>query len=54
MDPDACFTLIHERLDALRNGDEDAREEAIEALRDLADWLDKGGFPPQTVFVASE
>ena len=35
-------------------GDEDARDEAVEALRDLADWLEKGGFPPRTAFVASE
>ena len=54
MDPDACLVLIHEHLNALRNGDEDAREEAIEALRALAEWLEKGGFPPRTVFVNSD
>jgi len=54
MDPDACLALIHEHLDALRNGDDDAREEAIEALRNLADWLKKGGFPPKTIYVASK
>ena len=54
MDPDACLQLIHEHLDSLRGGDEDAREEAIEALRNLADWLQKGGFAPQTTWVPAE
>jgi hypothetical protein len=54
MDPDACLALVHEHLDALRDGDEDARDEAIEALRNLADWLQKGGFAPRTFYVPAE
>lgn len=54
MDPDACLLLIHERLRALRGGDEDARTEAVEALRSLTAWLEKGGFPPRVVFVPAE
>ena len=52
MDPDACLLLIHEHLESLRAGDEDAREEAVDALRNLADWLEKGGFAARTVYVA--
>lgn len=54
MGPDACLALIHEHLQALRDGDEDAREDAVEALRNLASWLQKGGFPPKTTYVVSE
>lgn len=54
MDPDACLAIIHENLNALRSGDEDAREEAIEALRNLADWLQKGGFAPRTAYIPAE
>jgi len=40
MDPDACVRRINS---ALGCGDYD---EAKAACADLADWLDKGGFPP--------
>lgn len=40
MDPNACQRRIH---DAERAGDE---EEARAAREDLAEWLRKGGFPP--------
>lgn len=40
MDPNATLAEI---LSALRN---QAREDAIWSLRDLADWLDRDGFFP--------
>lgn len=40
MDPTACL----ER--ALRAMDEENRAEAVDALRELAHWLDRGGFYP--------
>ena len=41
MDPDACL----ERLLGAMEGEPDY-EEVIPAARDLAGWLDGGGFPP--------
>lgn len=40
MDPTACLTRA---LTALELND---RDEAVEALRDLANWLERGGFMP--------
>jgi hypothetical protein len=40
MDPTACWRRV---CDALRDGD---IEEAIEALHDLDDWRERGGFWP--------
>jgi hypothetical protein len=40
MDPTACLDLI---LSHLREGEP---VEAAESARDLLDWLEKGGFPP--------
>jgi hypothetical protein len=40
MDPTACLDLILSDL-VERN-----REEAIDGLRNLADWLERGGFFP--------
>jgi hypothetical protein len=46
MDPDQCLREILELLEDLRGGDDTAREEAAEKLDALADWLRRGGFPP--------
>lgn len=54
MDPDSCLTRIHDALESLRRGNKEAREEAIEALRALATWLERGGFPPQKAFVPAD
>jgi hypothetical protein len=53
MDPDATLQVA---LDAIRDlthnvgtehHDRMLRDDAITALRDLADWLERGGFPPR-------
>ena len=43
MDPNACVDRI---CDALEDDD---REEALEGLKDLSGWLNRGGFPPESV-----
>jgi hypothetical protein len=60
MDPDACLELIHGSLAELREilGEPDAdsesveyaRDDVVESLRNLADWIVKGGFPPKGVW----
>lgn len=45
MDPDACLLRI---LEAFRAQD---RNEAIEAMEDLAEWLRRGGFMPRPGWV---
>lgn len=45
MDPTACLTEALEALDAIGD-DPGERQTAIERLRGLADWLERGGFPP--------
>lgn len=55
MDPAATLKKL---LDALveattvANADEYAREEALEALDDLAGWLKRGGFMPKVNYDA--
>jgi hypothetical protein len=50
MDPDKCLLDILELLDGCSGLDKEAmernREEAISRIRDLTEWLRKGGFPP--------
>lgn len=48
MDPDQCLREILELLEDLRGGDDNARDEAAEKLEALANWLRRGGFPPDT------
>ena len=49
MDPTATWGLLCEALQLLSAdpSDEDARALTIECLENLAQWLKKGGFPPQ-------
>ena len=51
MDPDA---LMHEILDALTTlrakENAEVRDAIIEHLRNLAEWLERGGFPPQGTY----
>lgn len=53
MDPQACWELIYSDLCELQafpdEGYSDTRSELIAALRDLADWLERAGFPPKVV-----
>ncbi len=52
MDPDATMRQIVSCLATLRKGDDDeARAELVEHLRDLAKWLERGGFPPQGIYI---
>lgn len=52
MDPDTTMRLILSALAALKTGqDPDARVDAVERLRDLAAWLERGGFPPRGTYV---
>ena len=48
MDPNTCLRKILEGLAALaskgKNGD---RDMTVYRLRSLADWLERGGFPPE-------
>lgn len=50
MDPNKTWRLIQRALidmwDPYPTTRECGRENAIEALENLADWLKKGGFPP--------
>ena len=41
MDPDACLERL---IDAAISADADG---VLDAAADLADWLGRGGFPPQ-------
>lgn len=51
MDPNATLRLILSTLLTLKADDNpSARAEAIEHLRHLADWLERGGFPPQVSY----
>jgi hypothetical protein len=45
MDPNATLRRIMELLD------NQCRSEAPDALRDLADWLDRGGFFPHAAMM---
>ena len=51
MDPQACWNLILGNLIELQafpdEGYSDTRSETVSALRDLAEWLDRAGFPPK-------
>ena len=51
MDPDACLREALEAMCGLRDGDEDSREVAVERLRALALWLERGGFAPTREYV---
>ena len=52
MDPDACMREIVLCLATLREVDDPAvRAELVEHLRNLAKWLERGGFPPQGTYV---
>lgn len=46
MDPNACI-----RIAAARMGEGNAEETAA-AFRNLADWLESGGFPPDPAVLA--
>lgn len=56
MDPNECYERMYDALRDLYDAAAtkgpvspeatEHREEAVAALRDLADWLAKGGFPP--------
>jgi hypothetical protein len=50
MDPKQCLLNILNAIDGCCGPDAEAvtqsREDAIESLRDLADWLERGGFAP--------
>jgi hypothetical protein len=45
MDPNTTLFLV---IDALRNSE---KVRAVSNLRDLADWIEKGGFPPKIELV---
>jgi hypothetical protein len=45
MDPQACLVEILQNFSPA--GTEKDREDTIEKLRALADWLEKGGFFPE-------
>ena len=49
MDPDETWKDILYGMGALSTtpGREDTRECLVQDLRNLADWLEKGGFPPE-------
>lgn len=52
MDPQACWEQIVKDLREVGDLTNDdavavARSSAIAGLRALADWLDRGGFPPE-------
>ena len=46
MDPTASLTNTLDLLAGNQGDDEDTREEMTQGLRDLADWIEKGGFLP--------
>lgn len=47
MDPTTVWQNLLTDMKALQRGDEELREDVVEHLRNLAAWLDKGGFPPE-------
>ena len=48
MDPNQCWQEILELLTSLqKKEDEGSRSELVEHLRNLADWIAKGGFVPR-------
>lgn len=51
MDPDANWIELTQTLADMQlatpTHEPEARDHAIELLRALADWLERGGFPPQ-------
>ena len=48
MDPDTCWEETLGLLSTLqKKEDEDSREDLVEHLRNLADWIAKGGFVPR-------
>lgn len=50
MDPNVLLNRINDGLYALNFGFDDAdREETVEDLRNLASWLEKGGYAPGPV-----
>lgn len=52
MDPDTLLLQILAGFYAMESDDTNTvREDTIQALRDLARWLDKDGFPPRARFV---
>lgn len=50
MDPQACFDWLLADLRELAKhpdeGSSDTRADCVDGLRDLASWLQRGGFPP--------
>lgn len=46
MDPQACWNRIKEDIKAASN-DQDDRGTTADRLRDLAEWLERGGFYPK-------
>lgn len=62
MDPQACYNEVvdsiqdlHDCTNGILEGSDPkpCRSDAIKALRNLADWLAKGGFPPNpSLYVA--
>ena len=46
MDPETTWRMLVLDIIALARGDEERLDDAVEGLRNLADWLDMGGFPP--------
>lgn len=46
MDPTASLTNTLDLLAGNQGDTEDTREEMAQGLRDLADWVEKGGFLP--------
>jgi hypothetical protein len=48
MDPDVCWQTLCATLRTLWDNPEEqeARADAIQLVRNMADWLEQGGFPP--------
>jgi hypothetical protein len=46
MDSNQTLREILEFLEQLSQGNEEARPDAVERLRSLAHWLERGGFAP--------
>ena len=51
MSPTATLMRALEAMLAMDGGNEDARAEAADALRELAEWLVRGGFRPDVAEV---
>ena len=49
MDPQATLNEIFQAFRDMRAGEnvDDSREWAVTSLRNLADWIEKGGFAPE-------